>query len=114
MDSLYGILGKLLTPFFGGYVLAGLGVGVAAGILIRLFRRFGWKALIAIGAIIVAAWGMSCIPRPAPVLAQPQPAAPRPPLSRGQAYGDRLQKASPAPVKHKARHRRRYIQYPYY
>jgi hypothetical protein len=40
MNTLFEILGKLLTPSFGGYVLIGLGLGIAAGLILNAVSRF--------------------------------------------------------------------------
>lgn len=100
MADLIGQLYDKLTPSVGGFVLLGLAAGVIAGLIRNAVSRFGIvKATIAAAAIVVAAWGMSCIPRPTQVEAQPQQ------TSVKKATARVLQKARP-------HRRRRYVQYP--
>jgi hypothetical protein len=81
--------------------LIGIGGGLIAGAFRRSLDRFG-AIRTAIAAVIVVFASAGCamwlISRPSPVQAQPQVAA--------------VRKAKPAPVKHKPRRHRRYIQYP--
>jgi hypothetical protein len=98
MDTPSEILGKLLSPFFGTYVLIGLGLGVACGLLRKAISRFGIiKALVAAGGIVIAGCAVRYVPLPAQV--QPQRVA---------------VKKTPTRVQQKARphRRRRYVQYP--